>query len=108
ELGTRMQKYRGRWSLDLLSKVAIGNVNQVVTINGATAITQIGTPTLTLPGGLLAQQTNIGRYSRNDLGLIPEIGANVGYQLTPRLRATFGYTFLFWANVARAGEQIDF
>lgn len=108
ELGTRMQKYRGRWSLDLLSKVAIGNVNQVVTINGATAITQVGTPTLTLPGGLLAQQTNIGRYSRNDLGLIPEIGANVGYQLTPRLRATFGYTFLFWANVARAGEQIDF
>lgn len=108
DLGFKIQKYRGRWSLDLLSKVAIGNVNQVVTILGATAFTQAGASTQVLPGGLLAQQTNIGRYSRNDLGLIPELGATVGYQLTPRLRATFGYTFMFWSNVARAGEQIDF
>jgi hypothetical protein len=108
EIGTRMQKYRGRWSMDLLSKVAIGNVNQVVVINGATAITPPGGPTQTFQGGLLAQTTNIGRYSRNDLGFIPELGANLGYQLTPRLRATFGYTFMYWGNVARAGEQIDF
>jgi hypothetical protein len=108
EIGTKIQKYRGRWSLDLLSKIAIGNVTQTVTINGATAITQAGGPTTVFQGGLLAQQTNIGRYSRNELGLIPELGATMGYQITPRLRATLGYTFLFWANVARAGEQIDF
>jgi len=35
------------------------------------------------------------------------LGATLGYQLTPRLRATFGYTFIYLSNVARPGDQID-
>jgi hypothetical protein len=27
--------------------------------------------------------------------------------LTPRLRATCGYTFLYWSRVVRPGDQID-
>ena len=39
--------------------------------------------------------------------MIPEIGATMGYQVTPRLRIIGGYTLLYWANVVRPGDQID-
>jgi hypothetical protein len=31
----------------------------------------------------------------------------VGGNLTPRLRAWAGYTFLYWSEVARAGDQVN-
>ncbi len=40
--------------------------------------------------------------------MVPQIALTLGYQLTPRLQATFGYSFLYWSRVARAGDQIDF
>jgi hypothetical protein len=39
--------------------------------------------------------------------MIPELGANVGYQLTQRLKLNVGYTFLYWSNLIRPGDQID-
>ncbi len=38
---------------------------------------------------------------------MPEIGLTLGYDLTPRLKATVGYTLLYWSDVARPGDQID-
>ena len=32
---------------------------------------------------------------------------DAGYQITPRLRGTVGYTFIYWPNVFRPGDQID-
>ena len=37
----------------------------------------------------------------------PEVGINVGYDVTPRLRVFGGYSFLYWSDVARPGRQID-
>jgi Putative beta barrel porin-7 (BBP7) len=34
-------------------------------------------------------------------------GGAIGYNLTYNLRATVGYTFLYWNTVARPGDQID-
>ena len=108
EFGTMTQFFRAnRWSLSLISKIALGNTNQTVTINGSTTTASAGMATTTVPGGLLAQPTNIGSYSQNQFSVIPELGATLGYQLTPRLRATLGYTFIYWASVARAGDQVD-
>lgn len=107
ELGTSLQNYRGRWSLEMMMKMAFGNTLQSVDINGYTTTTQNGSTT-TEAGGLLAQSTNIGHYSRNQMAVMPQLGANLGYQLTPRLRVLAGYTFLYWSNVVRAGNQIDF
>ncbi len=39
--------------------------------------------------------------------MVPEISLNLGYNITPRLRALVGYTFLYWTNVGRPGDQID-
>jgi hypothetical protein len=35
------------------------------------------------------------------------VGLNLGYQLTPGLRAHVGYTLIWLPNTWRAGDQID-
>lgn len=106
ELGVQWQGRRGYWSLETLMRLGLGNTRQTVTIAGNTQTTQNG-QTTTNNGGLLAQRTNIGSFTRDQLGVVPELGATVGYQLTERLRLTTGYSFIYWSNVVRPGDQID-
>ncbi|WP_153558796.1 BBP7 family outer membrane beta-barrel protein [Roseimaritima sediminicola] len=106
DFGGRYRRTRGWWTLDLMAKLAIGTTRENVTINGTTVTTTAGQST-TARGGLLAQRTNIGTYKRDRFAVVPELGAKVGYQLTERLRATVGYTFIYWSNVVRAGDQIS-
>jgi len=109
--GLSHQTCCGLWSCESWAKVALGNNYSQVTINGqatGTTPTQGGTPVVThIPAGLLAQSTNIGSYSSNHFAVIPEFGTTIGRNLTPRLRATFGYTIFYWNRVARPGNQID-
>ena len=107
ELGVAYQERVGRWSLDLQAKLGVGNTHSRVLIDGATETTVPGGGSASFVGGLLAQETNIGRYVQNDFAVIPELGITLGYDLTPRLRATFGYDFLYWPQVARPGDQIE-
>ena len=58
-------------------------------------------------GGLFAQPTNIGHYTRDVFAVVPEGNVQLGYQLTDRLRATVGYTFFYMSDVVRPGDQID-
>jgi hypothetical protein len=58
-------------------------------------------------GGLFAQPNNMGHFSRDSFAVIPETNIKVGYQITDRLRATIGYTFLYMSDVVRPGDQID-
>lgn len=106
EFGFMWQGGVRRWTLDFYSKVAIGNVHQTVNVDGNTIISFAG-PQNVSTGGLLAQNSNIGEYSRDRLGLLPEFGTTLGWYITPRLQATVGYTFVFLSSVARPGEQID-
>lgn len=107
DLGLMAQWRRGRWTLDVLGKAAIGNVHNTVTISGSTTTAVPNGPTTTNPGGLLAQGTNIGTYESDDFSVVPEGSVNIGYNITPRLRALVGYTFIYWTNVVRPGDQID-
>ncbi|MEO8496977.1 MAG: BBP7 family outer membrane beta-barrel protein [Planctomycetota bacterium] len=106
EIGLSRTEGYQRWTLDMLCKVAFGNVRQSVSIDGSTIIND-GSGPQTFTGGLLAQRTNIGNYSRDRFALIPELGVTIGYQLTPRWQANFGYSLIYWDRVVRPGEQID-
>ena len=64
-------------------------------------------PPVTNVGGLLALPSTIGSRSRDRVAVIPVFGAQLGYQLTSHLRAYAGYTFLYWGEVVRAGDQVD-
>jgi hypothetical protein len=106
QIGLRGEAIVGRIYADLVAKVALGGTNEVVKINGGTATTTGGQTTFQ-SGGLLALPTNSGRFSRDVFAVVPEVGVTIGYQLTERLRASVGYTFLYCSEVARPGAQID-
>jgi hypothetical protein len=103
QIGLRGQMMRGCWSLDALGKLAMGATNQRVSISGRTQIT----PGADLPGGLLAQPTNIGEYSRDRFAFIPELTLNLRYHATPNCSFHVGYSIIWWSDVVTSGQQID-
>jgi hypothetical protein len=107
QIGTNTQYQLGRWNFDFITKLAIGNTRQTVDIAGSTIINDPRTGVSQNVGGLLAQRSNIGHYSRNVFGFVPEVNLNVGYQLTDHCRLYLGYNFMYWTNVVRPGNQID-
>ncbi len=107
EIGTVLEGRRGRVSYEGIARLAVGSTHSIVNISGSTDITPAGGRTTRSTGGLLAQRTNIGTYERDDFAVLPELGATVGWQITPVWRVTLGYTFIYWSNVVRAGQQID-
>jgi hypothetical protein len=53
------------------------------------------------------QSSNAGGFERDAFAVVPEFGATLGCQLTPLVRASVGYTFLYWSDVFRPEDQID-
>lgn len=94
-------------TIDFRGKIGLGQMRQEININGATNVLMPGGSTTVFQGGLLALRSNIGHHQRDELGFIPELGLNVGLQLTRYLKVYVGYSFLWVDTVARAGEQMD-
>jgi hypothetical protein len=107
ELGLRTRMYRGRWSLDVLGKVALGGTHRAVNIAGSAAITPPGRPTTLLGFGALATSSDIGVYTQDAFTAIPTLGIELGYRWNGHWRTHIGYDLIYWSDVARAGEQID-
>ncbi len=106
-LGLVASNRNGALELDVLAKVAIGNMHQVVNVSGSNTVTQPGIGPITSAGGLFAQGTNSGIRSRNRLAFIPEINCNLGYRVNDQWNLTVGYSFLYFSDVVVAGGQID-
>jgi len=106
-LGLNYERRFGAYFVGLRTSVALGLSHQEITINGATTFTAPGGMPMTFPGGLLAQPSNIGRFTNDEFAVVPEIGVRVGAQLTERLRGFVGYNWIYWSTVSRAGDQID-
>lgn len=109
ELGFDWGVERGRFSVNTITKIAIGNNRQQASVFGFTQTFPPGVdpPPAGEEGGLLAQSSNIGEYERDRFSMIPEINVNLGYKLTQRCKLRVGYTVLYWTNVVRPGDQID-
>jgi len=107
ELGFVASGHYCRWSLELLSKLALGRTHSRVTVAGATSVTDSEGGVVNSSGGLLALPSNSGIVDRDSLSVIPELGITLGYDLTCNLKATVGYTFVYWSSVMRPGDQID-
>ncbi len=110
ELGAAINLRRGgRFGLDFVGKVALGNLHRAVAINGQTTVVTPGPngTVNTADGGLLALSTNSGRTTENSFGVLPEFQLNATFDVTECWSLQFGYTFLLLNQVARAGEQVD-
>jgi hypothetical protein len=107
EVGLRGRMGRGQWSLNILGQVGLGNMNEQVTIAGTTVTTPAGGTPATNQGGLLAQPSNIGTFSRNKFVYIPQITANLNYHIGPNVSVHIGYNIIWISDVALSGDQID-
>jgi hypothetical protein len=103
QLGGRLRWDFGRYFVDLTGKAAVGANQESVLINGFTSASGLGTAV----GGVLALPSNIGNHNRTQVSFVPEVGVNAGVNLTRWCRLNAGYSFLFWGNVVRPGDQID-
>ena len=108
QIGGRFEWTRGRFFVTNTTKVAVGNTHEVVTINGISTSTPAGFGTIFFPGGgFNAIPPALGRVTQDEFTVVPEVQLNLGLQVTSSLRAYVGYTFLYWSNVARPGNQVD-
>jgi hypothetical protein len=84
-------------------------MDEVVNVTGGFASNPPLFPTATAatPAGFYALPSNIARHTQTGFAVVPEVTANVGYNITYNIRAYLGYSFLYIDNVARPGTQID-
>ena len=107
QFGTRMTWTSGRWVIGATGKVALGDSHETTIIRGSSALFSPNGSVTYIPGGVLATSANIGNYSRQAFAVVPEAGLNVGFHITPRTMIRFGYTFIYWSNVLRPGNQVN-
>jgi hypothetical protein len=108
QVGARAEFQFGRLTFEVAGKLALGDNHEAVEIRGSTTEAGTGSPNPgTFPGGILAQPTNSGVSTRNQLTVVPEGQLKVGYQISSQLRATLGYDMLYWNQTVRPDSQID-
>ncbi len=100
-LGLQGEYRYGGLTVSMLSKLGFGNMHREVRIDG-----QGTAPSL---GGILAQPSNIGTglYSDDVFSFVPEVEVKLLYEVSKGLELSLGYSFLYWTDVALAGDQID-
>jgi hypothetical protein len=107
DLGLTAEYRQGPLSLSVRGRVAVGYNRQEIEISGGTIVTAAPAPPAASVGGLLAQTSNIGRTSRDDGSVAEQVDLRLGWQVTPNLTASLGYSYLYWTDVVRAADQID-
>ena len=109
QAGLRARYDQGSFFGTAIAKVALGAMAQAVDISGSLVTDEFTSSGAkqTFAGGYFALPSNIGNQSRSTFAVVPEIGINLGYRLSPAASITFGYTFLYASNVVRPGNQID-
>ncbi len=108
QAGLQSQFNSGRWYVGVGGKVGFGVIHQEIDIAGTTGALNAATQTNSSSvGGLFANASNIGNHSSDEFGLLTDLNATLGFQITPWLVATVGYNFIHLNDVARPGKQFD-
>ena len=109
QVGARAAYDQGPWVGSVMGKVALGSMQQRVSVNGFLETNDYNNfgATQIFPGGYFALPTNSGDHSRNTFAVVPEVALNVGYRLTPQATVYLAWSFLYASNVVRPGEQIN-
>ena len=103
----------GAYEIELLTKLAIGNVHRNLRISGSNTTFRPDDGDPATPQvvendyGFLTAPSNAGRDTTDKFGLVPEFGINLRRSLTPTAAVTLGYTLIAFPNVLRSGDQID-
>jgi hypothetical protein len=104
-VGLRGRVSWGPVSVSLTGRVALGASHEVLNVSGA--FQAINFSASLGPQGIFAQPSNSGIRSSNVFAVVPEVEVKLGFDVTPSVRLTLGYDFLYYSSVVRPGNQID-
>ncbi len=108
QLGAHVQMQKGNWFAEFRAILDAGVTREILNISGSTTLLNPPNAAVIVPGGLLAQISNIGRTPNNEFTIVPEAGLTVGCQLTSWLRAELGYSVVYWRQgVLRPDTEIS-
>jgi hypothetical protein len=109
QVGAQGEASYGRFRVNILGKVALGNSHEVTAIHGTQILVPPpgGGPMSILPNALFAKASNIGVQQADAFAVVPEVGINVGYEMKRNVLLYAGYTFLYCSDAVRPGDQID-
>lgn len=91
----------------LSGKLALGDIHQELEIGGNQVRTTPGGAVIVNSGGVLAQNSNIGTFTRDRVSLVPEISFKFDFPIGRQFEFYAGYTILGISNVIRPGSQVD-
>ncbi len=97
----------GKFDLNLRAKFAMGVSHELVFIGGNQVQYFPNGTQVVQQNSVTARPSNISTATKDMFAVVPELGGNVGYDVTENFRVQVGYQFLFWSAVVRPGEQID-
>jgi hypothetical protein len=107
DIGLRAEWHSERFLAKGFARVAFGATDETVGRFGQTTAFIPGTGPVVFPGGFFALPSNFGTFTNEQFAVVPELGFTLAYQVFDWARITFGYSFLYWSNVARNGAQIN-
>ena len=84
---------------------ALGVNNETISIDGSYVAHNF--LTTSGPYGIFATPANSGTSTSNQFSVVPEAQIKLGYDITPAIRLTVGYDFIYASNVVRPTDQID-
>ena len=102
QLGLETEFEYLHFAFNLFGKCALGDVNQVARIQGASNL--FGLP---VPGGLFAVSSNMGTYTRDRFGVVPEGGLRIERSIGRHVSLFAAYSFLYMSDVVRPGSLVD-
>lgn len=104
-LGLRTLGSFGPFSLESTLTAALGVNHETIGIDGSYLAHNFFTASG--PYGIFATPANSGTSSSNEFSVAPEAQIKLGYNITPAIRLTVGYDFLYASNVVRPTDQIN-
>lgn len=107
QLGFETSIQRDGWTLRVLSKVHLGNMNQTFTANGNRSFVPAATPPVQTDetGGFLVLEDRT--LEQDTFTFAPELNLKLGYQFRPNVTFSVGYSFLYWDRVVLVGDNLN-
>jgi putative beta barrel porin BBP7 len=106
QIGLRGEVTSGPFFARLKGLVAFGKNTNGISVHGDSTLIQNGLVVETVPGGLLALPSNIGRIREDNFIVVPQLEITVGVDFDGRVRIFAGYSYLYWHDVVRPYDNV--
>jgi hypothetical protein len=110
QLGLRLAADYGWIRPELTTKVALGWTQETLDISGSAVLPGnaiVAPGAHQLPGGFYTALSNIGSSTTNRFAVVSETNLSLAFRLSQALSVRAGYSFLYWSNVMRSGDQVN-